>query len=81
MDYNLPRFPDMPENLDTILVEHPNPQGPYGAKGVGEIAALTPPSAIVNAIEDAVGIRIRQLPVTAERMLAALLQQDQADKE
>ena len=81
MDYNLPRFPDMPEDLDTILVEHPNPQGPYGAKGAGEIAALTPPSAIVNAIEDAVGIRIKQLPVTAERMLAALLRKGEADEE
>ena len=81
MDYNLPRFPDMPEDLDTILVEHPNPQGPYGAKGVGEIAALTPPSAIVNAIQDAVDVRIRQLPVTGERMLAALLQKGQEDKE
>ncbi len=72
LDYNLPRFPDMPENIETILVEHPNPKGPHGAKGVGEPAIIPAPAAIANAVEDAVGVRIRDLPVTAEKVLAAL---------
>ena len=80
LDYNLPCFPDMPQDIQTIIVEHPNPQGPYGAKGVGEIAALTPPPAIVNAIEDAVNVRIQQLPVTSEKILTTLLQKNKENK-
>ncbi len=73
LDYNLPRFLDMPEDIETILVEHPSPNGPHGAKGVGEPAIIPAPSAIANAIEDAAGVRIRDLPITAEKVLAALL--------
>ena len=62
----------MPEDIETILVERPNPNGPHGAKGIGEPAIIPAPSAIANAIEDAVGVRIRDLPVTAEKVLTAL---------
>ncbi len=72
LDYNLPRFLDVPENISTIIVERPNPSGPYGAKGVGETALIPVAPAIANAIEDAVGVRIKELPITPERVLAAL---------
>ena len=76
LDYNLPRFLDVPDKIETILVEHPSPNGPLGgAKGVGETSIIPAPSAIVNAIEDAVGVRIKDLPVTSEKVLKALQQQ------
>ncbi len=78
LDYNLPRFLDVPADIETILVEHPSPNGPLGgAKGVGETSIIPTPSAIVNAIEDAAGVRIRDLPVTSEKLLKAL--QEAAD--
>jgi CO/xanthine dehydrogenase Mo-binding subunit len=46
--------------------------GPFGAKGIGEIAAIPTAAAIANAVEDAVGVRIPDLPITAEKVLAAL---------
>ena len=75
LDYNLPRFLDIPD-IETILVEHPNPNGPHGAKGVGETAIIPAPSAIANAVEDAVGVRIRDLPITPEKILSALSQKE-----
>jgi len=57
-------------------VERPDPTGPFGAKGVGEPTLLPTAPAIVNAIYDAVGVRLRELPVTAERVLAALREKE-----
>jgi 4-hydroxybenzoyl-CoA reductase subunit alpha len=62
---------DMP-NVNTIIVESNEPNGPYGAKEVGEGAILPTIPAIVNAVYDAVGVRINELPVTAERVFMAL---------
>jgi CO/xanthine dehydrogenase Mo-binding subunit len=70
-DYKLPTAADLPE-IETILVEEPSEEGPYGAKGVGEPAVVPPAAAIVNAIYDAVGVRIGSLPVTPEKVLRAL---------
>ncbi len=72
--YLLPTSLDTPE-VETIIVEEQEPQGPYGAKGVGEAAAIPSAPAIINAIEDAVGIRIYDLPATAEKILRALKEQ------
>lgn len=71
MDYNLPTAMDVPR-LDPIIVEVPHPDGPFGAKGIGEGA--TPPAgpAIANALCDAVGVRINELPLTPERVWNAL---------
>jgi CO/xanthine dehydrogenase Mo-binding subunit len=55
-----------------ILVQHPTADGPYGAKGVGEIASIPTAPAIVNAIHDAIGVRFFSLPVPPERILSAL---------
>jgi CO/xanthine dehydrogenase Mo-binding subunit/aerobic-type carbon monoxide dehydrogenase small subunit (CoxS/CutS family) len=58
--------------IEPILIETPHPQGPYGAKGLGELALSPTAPAIVNAIHDAVGVWIHELPATRERVLAAL---------
>jgi carbon-monoxide dehydrogenase large subunit len=70
-DYKIPTALDIPE-IVPIIVEEPDSTGPYGAKGVGE-GAITPVApAIANAIYDAIGIRIRNIPITAENILNEL---------
>ena len=69
--YLIPTAGDTPE-IETITVEDPYPNGPFGAKGVGEPGALPTAAAVANAVYDAVGVRITQLPITAERVWKAL---------
>jgi CO/xanthine dehydrogenase Mo-binding subunit len=69
-DYYLPTIRSTPE-IDIILVEVPSRWGPLGAKGIGEGATLPTAPAIVNGIYHATGARIRRLPATPERVLAA----------
>jgi CO/xanthine dehydrogenase Mo-binding subunit len=71
-DYLIPTFGDMP-SVDSILIEDPSAVGPYGAKGVGEQALIPTAPAILNAIYDAVGIRLRKLPATPDKVRAAIL--------
>ncbi len=71
MDYKIFCADDMPK-LSTILVEAEEPTGPFGAKSVAEIAINGPAPSISNAIYDAVGIRLHSLPMTPEKVLAAL---------
>jgi hypothetical protein len=59
-------------DVKTILVEDPDPNGPFGAKEVGQGPLLPVPPAVVNAIYDAVGVRIDEVPATPEKVLAAL---------
>ena len=70
-DYAIPKAPDVPR-IDTILVEVPSDDGPFGAKGVGEPPVIPGAGAIANAIADATGVRITALPITAERIVMAL---------
>jgi CO/xanthine dehydrogenase Mo-binding subunit len=77
-DYVLPGPADLPE-IDSVVLEYPSVNGPYGVKGVGEMTANAPIPAIVNAIYDAVGVRITDLPVTPEKVLRAL--EEQAESE
>jgi carbon-monoxide dehydrogenase large subunit len=70
-DYKLATFSDMPQ-IVPIIVEARHREGPFGAKGVGEPAAGATGPAIANAIYDAVGVRIKDLPITAEKVWAAL---------
>lgn len=77
LDYRLFTAADMP-GLETIIVETDDPNGPYGAKGVGEMGGTPTAAAVANAIYDAVGVRLTTLPMTPERVLAALLQHDPA---
>ena len=69
--YRIPTTREMPQMM-TILVEHPTADGPYGAKGVGEITSIPTAPAITNAIFDAVGVRVFSLPVTPAKILSAL---------
>ena len=70
-DYLVPTIGDIPP-IETMLIERPDPLGPYGAKGVGEPALVATAPAILNAIHHATGIRITRVPATPERVLAAL---------
>ena len=70
-DYKLATIMDLPE-IETFLIETNHEEGPFGAKGVGEPAAAPTAPAIANAIFDAVGVRIRELPITPQKILMAL---------
>lgn len=71
MDYSLPRFDSVP-GVEAVLVNNPSPLGPFGARGVGEPPITAGPAAIANAIRDAVGVRITDLPLRSERVWQAL---------
>ena len=71
-DYVIPTFADIPEMTEPVLVEHPYRYSAFGAKGVGEIALIGIPPAIVNAVFQATGVRFRQLPLTNEKVYFAL---------
>ncbi len=70
-EYRIPTALDMP-NVRTVIIESDEPNGPFGAKEVGEGAIMPTIPAILNAIYDAVGVRINELPVTSERLFAAM---------
>jgi CO/xanthine dehydrogenase Mo-binding subunit len=74
-DYRTPRAEDMPE-LVTVLLEHRDPIGPYGAKGVGEICMDPTAAAVANAVADAIGVRVTSLPITPEKVLGALQERE-----
>ena len=69
--YILPTSLDIPE-ITTTIIEDRDPKSPLGAKGIGEPALVPTAPAIMNAIYDAIGIRFHSLPVTPEKVLAAL---------
>jgi CO/xanthine dehydrogenase Mo-binding subunit/aerobic-type carbon monoxide dehydrogenase small subunit (CoxS/CutS family) len=71
-DYLIPSAGDMPP-VESILIEDPSPIGPFGAKGIGEQAVIPTAPAILNAIYDATGVRIRRVPATPDRVRAAIL--------
>ncbi len=62
--------------IETILIETNDPEGPFGAKGMGEASLLPTSAAIANAIEDAVGVRIKDLPITPDKILKALKEKE-----
>jgi CO/xanthine dehydrogenase Mo-binding subunit len=76
-DYKVPNTLDMPE-VEPILVETNDPVCPFGAKGVGEVVGVPTAAAIANAIYDAVGIRMRELPITPEKVLRALKEKSES---
>ncbi len=71
--YLLPTMADMPE-INVIPVEEPEKTGPFGANGIGEPVAVTGAAAIMNAVQDAVGLRITKLPCSREKVLMSLKQ-------
>jgi CO/xanthine dehydrogenase Mo-binding subunit len=72
VDYRVPRFTDLPERFESALIENEDGPGPYGAKGMGESGIVSVAPAIGNAIFRATGVRIRELPITPERLWRAL---------
>ncbi|HEX6985484.1 MAG TPA: molybdopterin cofactor-binding domain-containing protein, partial [Planctomycetaceae bacterium] len=73
LDYMLPSMEDFPESFESRLVESPHPDGPFGAKGMGEAALGPVAPAIGNAVANALGgVRVRDLPLRPERILDAL---------
>ncbi|HEY3358201.1 MAG TPA: xanthine dehydrogenase family protein molybdopterin-binding subunit [Polyangia bacterium] len=76
MDYKIPSAEDLPAQVEAHFVETPQEDGPLGARGIGEHTMIPTPAAIANALYDACGIRIHDLPITAEKVLAALKEKD-----
>src|SRR3546814_6466368 len=71
-DYKIPGIHDIPADMENYIVEATQTSGPFGAKGVGESSTFGVSPAIANAIEDAVGVRLYDLPLTPEKVLRAI---------
>ena len=76
-EYVLPGPMELPE-VESVVLEYPSANGPYGVKGLGEMTANSPIPAIANAITDAIGVRITEIPITPEKILRALEEQEGA---
>jgi CO/xanthine dehydrogenase Mo-binding subunit len=72
LDYRVPRFSDLPKQIELHLVQNQDGVGPYGAKGGGEASLNSMPANIANAVYSATGARIRQAPLTPEKVWRAL---------
>ena len=71
LDYRIPVASDLPM-IDTVIVEVPNPGHPYGVRGVGETGIVPPLAAVANAVSNAAGVRLKELPMSPPRILKAL---------
>src|SRR5579862_966630 len=78
-DYLIPSAGDVPP-VESILIEDPASVGPFGAKGIGEQAVIPTAPAILNALHDAIGVRIHKIPATPDRVRAAILAKGVAAK-
>jgi CO/xanthine dehydrogenase Mo-binding subunit len=76
LDYRLMTATEMPE-VEMHFIETQDPEGPFGAKGIGEAPAICLSPALANAVYDAIGVRFRRLPITPERVLAALREREE----
>jgi CO/xanthine dehydrogenase Mo-binding subunit len=72
VDYRVPRFTDLPRHFDSTLIENQDGPGPYGAKGMGESGIVSVAPAVANALYRLTGARIRELPLTPERVWRTL---------
>jgi xanthine dehydrogenase molybdenum-binding subunit len=70
VDYHIPRATDVPP-IQVELIETDDPDGPFGAKGMAESPIIPVAAAVANAVADALGVRLRRIPMTSERVLAA----------
>jgi xanthine dehydrogenase molybdenum-binding subunit len=75
LDYRMPASLDLPM-IDTVIVEVPNPQHPFGVRGVGEVPIVLPPAAIANAIYRAVGVRLGESPRSPPRGVREIVKLD-----
>jgi CO/xanthine dehydrogenase Mo-binding subunit len=74
LDYRMPTSLDLP-NIETVIVEVPNPIHPFGVRGVGEVPIAPPLPTVANAIHDAVGIRLYETPMKPGNIVEALEQE------
>lgn len=72
LDYKIPTAVEMPSNIESIFIDSHEPTGPYGAKSMSEMCLIVPAAAIANAVYNAIGVRITELPITPEKVLKAL---------
>jgi len=79
MDYKIPTALDIPDTMEAHYIETPQEDGPLGARGVGEHTMIPTPAAISDALYDACGIRIKEMPITAEKVLRALQAKQRED--
>jgi CO/xanthine dehydrogenase Mo-binding subunit/CO/xanthine dehydrogenase FAD-binding subunit len=75
IDYALPRAADLPR-IRAIVLDSEEPAGPYGAKGIGEISLIPTPAAVANAVAHASGVRVRELPITPDKVVGAARRRD-----
>jgi CO/xanthine dehydrogenase Mo-binding subunit len=71
LDYRMPVASDMPM-IETVMIEKPNPAHPFGVKGVGEAPIIPPLAAVANAVSRAAGVRLRDLPMSPDKVYAAI---------
>ena len=72
LDYRIPTCYDVPM-IETLIVEVPDPEHPFGVRGVGEVPIVPPPAAVANAIANAVGVRMEKLPMSPPNLLKEIL--------
>ena len=70
--YVIPSISDVPTDVETTIIEYPEPEGPYGAKGIAEIVLTPTAAAILNAVYAATGERFTRVPLTPEQVLGRL---------
>ncbi len=75
-DYKIPTALDVPRDVNPIIVEVPQPDGPFGARGIAEHTMIPVMPAIANAVENALGIRIKEPPITPEKIINALREKE-----
>jgi carbon-monoxide dehydrogenase large subunit len=80
-DYKIPTSKDVPDEVIPIIIEVPQPDGPFGARGVGEHTMIAAAPMIGDAVADALGVRITSMPITAEQVALAVLSQAQTDND
>jgi CO/xanthine dehydrogenase Mo-binding subunit len=80
IDYRVPRFSDAPDEFHTVLVENQDGPGPYGVRGMGEGGLLSVAPSVANAFARATGVRIKDLPLTPERVWRALKENEKSNK-
>jgi CO/xanthine dehydrogenase Mo-binding subunit len=73
----IPTVLDVPDKMDALIVEVPDPNGPYGARGMGEMPYLPAAAAVAAAVYDATGVRFNEFPLTPERVWRGLKSRNQ----
>jgi len=74
-DYKIPTAKDIPDVIVPIIIEVPQPDGPFGARGMGEHTMLPAAPMVANAVEDALGVRINSMPITAEKVIMTMIKE------